>query len=215
MGISAGNTYPVEIRMFKNIGQSYLSPTTGTVLLAVGIAAFSVPGFSAIARGDSMVFPHGALGGSPCEFCCHRSSGRRSCGLSIDMPGIPIPVLILIVVALTGTFVTKNTTYGRYLHAIGGNPEAARLSGINLPLNIMVSFCVLGALAGVAGIIYTARVGAAGPDTRPASVRSRRRSVLAMNPMYRCWRLSRSHARCGSPPGLTPGPCRRGTPSPW
>jgi len=163
-GISAGNTYPVEIRMFKNIGQSYLSPTTGTVLLALGIAAFSVlvlqrnrsrrqhglPAWNTAELAFRILLPSAIAAGFVWAFNRY--------------VGIPIPVLILIVMALAGTFVAKNTTYGRYLHAIGGNPEAARLSGINLPLNIMVSFCVLGALAGVAGIIYTARVGAAGPD---------------------------------------------------
>src|SRR5207237_6031946 len=46
--------------------------------------------------------------------------------------GIPIPVIFLLAVALAGAFLTANTTFGRYLYAIGGNPDAARLSGINL-----------------------------------------------------------------------------------
>jgi D-xylose transport system permease protein len=78
--------------------------------------------------------------------------------------GIPVPVLIFVVVALAGAFVTENTLFGRYLYAIGGNPEAARFSGINLRAQVLVAFCLLGFLTAIAGIIYTARLGSAGPD---------------------------------------------------
>jgi D-xylose transport system permease protein len=77
---------------------------------------------------------------------------------------VPIPVIILLAIALAGAFLTQNTTFGRYLYAIGGNPEAARLSGISLRRHILVVFCIMGVLAGVAGVIYTARVGSASPD---------------------------------------------------
>src|SRR4029450_9479506 len=78
--------------------------------------------------------------------------------------GVPIPVIILIAIALGGAFLTQNTTFGRYLYAIGGNPDAARLSGINIRKHILAVFCIMGGLAGVASIIYTARVGSASPD---------------------------------------------------
>ena len=78
--------------------------------------------------------------------------------------GVPIPVLIFVGMAFAGVVVTQNTPFGRYLYAIGGNSEAARLSGINLRRHVMITFCILGVLSGVAGVIYTARVGSAGPD---------------------------------------------------
>ncbi len=78
--------------------------------------------------------------------------------------GVPIPVLILLAVALVGFFITNNTTFGRYLYAIGGNADAARLSGINNKANIVKVFAFLGALTGIAALIFTARVGSAAPD---------------------------------------------------
>jgi D-xylose transport system permease protein len=78
--------------------------------------------------------------------------------------GVPVPVIVLLAVALAGAFLTQNTTFGRYLYAIGGNPDAARLSGINLRHHILAAFCLMGALAGVASLVYTARVGSASPD---------------------------------------------------
>jgi D-xylose transport system permease protein len=78
--------------------------------------------------------------------------------------GVPIPVLILVVVALLGAFITTSTTFGRYLYAIGGNADAARLSGINNKRNILKVYGILGALIGVASLIFTGRVGSAAPD---------------------------------------------------
>ena len=78
--------------------------------------------------------------------------------------GMPVPVLVLLVVAVLGGFLTQNTTFGRYLYAIGGNPDAARLSGLSLRRHILAAFCLLGALAGVAAILHTARLQAATPD---------------------------------------------------
>jgi len=78
--------------------------------------------------------------------------------------GVPIPVLILVVVALIGAFITTSTTFGRYLYAIGGNADSARLSGINNKRNILKVYGILGALTGVAALIFTARVGSAAPD---------------------------------------------------
>jgi len=78
--------------------------------------------------------------------------------------GVPIPVLILLAVALIGAFLTNSTVFGRYLYAIGGNAEAARLSGINNKRNVLKVFGLLGALTGVAAVVYTARQGSASPD---------------------------------------------------
>ena len=74
--------------------------------------------------------------------------------------GIPIPVLILIGVVVVMTLLAKVTKFGRYVFAIGGNPEAAELSGINVPRVTMYIFMVMGILCGVAAVITTARLNA-------------------------------------------------------
>ena len=163
-GISGGNTYPIEIEAFKRIGQGYLNAATGMVLALLGISA-------SIWLVISRYRARRKYGLSPWS--------RSSLAFRILGPaaliiisvvalnayaGIPIPVVVLLMVALAGVFITQHTRFGRYLYAIGGNSEAARLSGINLRGDVLVAFGILGALAGVAGIIYTARVGSAGPD---------------------------------------------------
>jgi len=78
--------------------------------------------------------------------------------------GVPLPVIVLLAVATVGAFLTKNTTFGRYLYAIGSNPDAARLSGVNSRTHIVGAFTLLGALVGIASILHTGRVGSASPD---------------------------------------------------
>jgi D-xylose transport system permease protein len=74
-------------------------------------------------------------------------------------PGIPYPVLLLGIVAVAMTYISNNTRFGRYAYAIGGNREAARLSGINIRKNIFLIFVLMGFLSGLAGIVLASYVG--------------------------------------------------------
>jgi len=74
--------------------------------------------------------------------------------------GIPIPVLILIIVAVAMSALAKVTRFGRYVFAIGGNPEAAVLGGINVRRITMLIFVLMGVLAAIAGAVQTARLNA-------------------------------------------------------
>lgn len=75
--------------------------------------------------------------------------------------GLAIPVLIAIAVGVVITLLTKRTRFGRYIFAIGGNPDAAELSGVNTRRTIMMVFGLMGALVGIAACISTARLNAA------------------------------------------------------
>lgn len=71
--------------------------------------------------------------------------------------GFAYPVLILIAVAIFMTILMTRTRFGRYVFAIGGNPEAAALSGINTRAMTVKIFTLMGALAGIAAVIGSAR----------------------------------------------------------
>ncbi len=75
--------------------------------------------------------------------------------------GVPIPVVIVLVLAILMTFVAGKTRYGRSIYAIGCNAEAAQLSGIKDKKIIFVMYVVMGMLAALAGIVLTARLNAA------------------------------------------------------
>lgn len=78
--------------------------------------------------------------------------------------GLPISVLILVVVAVAMTIVAHRTRFGRYIYAIGGNPDAAELSGINTRLMTVKIFALMGFLCGLAGLIAQARLQSHGND---------------------------------------------------
>jgi D-xylose transport system permease protein len=73
--------------------------------------------------------------------------------------GIPVPVLLLAVVAMVMIYISNNTRFGRYAYAIGGNREAARLSGINITSVLFRVFVLMGFLCGVAGVVLASYVG--------------------------------------------------------
>ena len=74
--------------------------------------------------------------------------------------GIPVPVLIMIFVVVGMSLLAKITRFGRYVFAIGGNPEAAELAGIAVKKITTFVFVVMGILCGVAAVITTARLNA-------------------------------------------------------
>jgi D-xylose transport system permease protein len=75
--------------------------------------------------------------------------------------GLAIPVLIAIVVGLVMTFISTRTRFGRYVFAIGGNPEAAELAGINTRWVTMKIFMLMGLLVSISSAVSTARLNAA------------------------------------------------------
>ncbi|MBO9578325.1 MAG: ABC transporter permease [Microbacteriaceae bacterium] len=72
---------------------------------------------------------------------------------------VPVPVVIMIVLALVSWFLLTRTSWGRMLYSIGSNPEAARLAGIRVGLHRGAAYVVSGFLASVAGVILVARTG--------------------------------------------------------
>ena len=75
--------------------------------------------------------------------------------------GIPIPVLLMIGCLIVGGFFTRYTTYGHELYAIGANAEVARLSGIPVRARLIMVYTLSGAMAGLAGVVYLARLNSA------------------------------------------------------
>ncbi|MDA3628210.1 ribose ABC transporter permease [Saccharopolyspora sp. WRP15-2] len=77
--------------------------------------------------------------------------------------GIPAPVVVMAIVYLVAWFVLERTKFGRHVYAVGGNAEAARLAGINVKRVMTAVYVIAGACAGLAGVIFAARVVSAQP----------------------------------------------------
>lgn len=86
-------------------------------------------------------------------------------GTGPQFPGIPYPVIIMIVTALIFGFVLKKLRIGRYTYAVGSNEEAARLSGIKVDQVKVINYIFSGLLSGLVGIILASRMITSQPNS--------------------------------------------------
>ena len=84
----------------------------------------------------------------------------RSLVAANPIRGVPIVVPIVILLMFAGTFVLNRTRFGRYLYAVGGNPEAARRAGINVARIRIYAFMITSTLATMGGLMHISRIGA-------------------------------------------------------
>ena len=77
--------------------------------------------------------------------------------------GIPNLLILFVVIAAIAAFVLKRTVFGRYVYAVGSNPEAARLAGVPVRLVTITVYGIAGLLSAVGGVLLTSRLGAGVP----------------------------------------------------
>ncbi|WP_447946516.1 ABC transporter permease [Microbacterium lacticum] len=77
--------------------------------------------------------------------------------------GIPGPFLVFIIVAIVGILVLRYLAFGRYIYAIGGSLEAARLSGVRTKRTLILAYAISGLCAGLAGVMTASRLGVGDP----------------------------------------------------
>ena len=135
IGLSNGNTV-------AKVGVNSLIVTLGVSSVALGIVEWYTKGQSII-TGISTSLTNVGTG---------------------NWLGLPRTVYFLVVIALAVYYLLEHTPFGRYLHSIGSNPEAARLVGLPVENYILISFVLSGALAGLAGVLLVARNGGASPQ---------------------------------------------------
>ncbi len=154
-----GKTIPANQPGFDYIAQGYLTPIVGWIL-AVIVVAFLFYNMTS-SRQRKIKY------------------GIRVPKLSIDIlittffsilmivyvfivnkyKGVQVPVGLLAIASVIMTYISNNTRFGRYTYAIGGNREAARLSGINIKKTLFMVYSLMGLLAGVGGVVMASYVG--------------------------------------------------------
>ena len=161
LGITKGvNIGPMD-PSFRGLGQSYLGPSGGVVLAVLAVAGVFV--FSILARQNKLRYqlPVKALWMDMGVAAIYAALSVVFIVTMQRYRGVPLPVVFLIIVAVIFAFIFRRTQLGRYTCAIGGNLDAARLSGLNVRRVTIQIFGLMGALCGLAGIILTARLNAA------------------------------------------------------
>ena len=152
----AGLPVPVAILGGTLVG-AICGLVNGLLVSVAGLNPFiATLGMLTVARGLTFIFTNAvAVFGAPNSF--------RLLGQGVIGP-IPIPVLMIALVAVAGYIVLSRTRLGRYAYAMGSNLEAARLSGIPIRRYLTSVYVISGALAGFGGMIAASRVNSGQPN---------------------------------------------------
>lgn len=164
-GILFGTTGSVTIAplspSLKSVGQAYIADLIGWI---IGIIALLAAAYLVLRKRNARLrygFKVESLAVSLLRMVLIGAFILGFVYLMNSYKGIPVPFIMVVVLALVFTFISKNTTFGRQVYAIGGNPEAARLSGINIKRRVLTVFILCNTLAAVAALVLTARLNAA------------------------------------------------------
>ena len=124
------------------VGLNFFVTTLGTMILLQGIVLVASDGLTQILKSHWLL----RLGND-------------------DVGIVPIPVLVCLAMLLLAWFVLQMTSLGRCVYSVGGNAEAARLSGVSVPWTVIKVYGISGACGGLAGVIDGARLVSASPTT--------------------------------------------------
>lgn len=135
------------------------------------IARFKIPAFIAtlgmmtVARGFALIYSDRPVSGLTDTY---NFIGQGEILKILPIPnqpplGIPLPVIILALVAIGSHIMLNNTRFGRHIYAIGGNEQAALISGLNVGRIKIGVYTIAGLLAGLAGLVLSSRIGSGQP----------------------------------------------------
>lgn len=109
-----------------------------------------------ILRGGAYIYTGGRpIWGLPEEFS-FLGSGR--------VFGIPVPTIVMLCIYLSAFVVLRHTKFGRYVYAVGGNKEAARLAGININRVLWSVYLICGVLSAISGVLLASRMNSGQPN---------------------------------------------------
>lgn len=146
--------YPVILGIL--VGAS-IGAINGIITAKGRIAPFIVTlGMMTAARGLALILSNGMPVAGVSETFITLGRG--------EILGLPVPILIFLIVFLITSVVLKKTKFGRHVYAIGGNEQAALVSGININRTKIMVYIYGGILTGLAGVLLAARVGAGQPN---------------------------------------------------
>jgi xylose ABC transporter membrane protein len=164
IGITNGTTVSPTSPAMSQIGQSYLPDGVGFVIGVLGLMAFVAWQWRGRLRRQTLGLANPASTGVVARQALTAIIALGAIWMLNDYRGVPTPVLILALLLLAGMFIATRTAFGRRIYAIGGNLEAARLSGINVERTKLAVFAINGLMVAIAGLILSSRLGAGSPS---------------------------------------------------
>ena len=157
--VTQGKTIPANQVYFDSIAQSYLPPLWGWIIAGVVVVFIFWNMFRSRASKQRHGFPVSSMGMDLLTSGFYSLLVVGYVYYVNQYQGVQTPVLLLAIVALIMSYIGSNTRFGRYAYAIGGNREAARLSGINIRRSVFLIFVLMGLLSGIAGVVLASYVG--------------------------------------------------------
>lgn len=170
LGVTGGATISPMRDSFKEIGSGYIPDLftpkggfndTSAFFAVIGIILFVWFGVRQRKKKAENGFQQNPLWMDAGRIAVISLTIAGAFSIMIFNEGIPYAVVILLVVVLLFRFIGERTVFGRRLYAIGGNADAAMLSGISIQKNIMALYMIFGSLTALAGVVMTARLNAA------------------------------------------------------
>ena len=175
--LGSGGTLPISDNVINDLANGCLTPAASWLLMAAIVAAFAV----LTIRRDAERRAGGAAG-PPASRTAAKVAAAAATGVAIvavcdtnrgvlgPVRGVPWVVLIVLGVLFAWSFLLNRTRFGRDVHAIGSNAEAARRAGVSLAGIRTVSFALAGLTAGVGGIIYASQLRSVSSGTDGATL---------------------------------------------
>jgi D-xylose transport system permease protein len=155
------------------VANGNLSTTGSWLLFVVGAGGFAAvtlgQHFSRLKRGlvtqptPLVLFKVGALA-VVAAVATYLMTINRAQNANIVISGVPYVVPIVLFLLTLGTYVLNRTSYGRHIYAIGGNQEAARRAGINVPKIRTSVFIICSSVAAIGAIVYSSKIGSVNPQ---------------------------------------------------
>jgi len=164
VGITDGTTVAPTSPAMSQIGQSYLPGGIGFGFGFAGLALFILWQWRLRLRRQQLGLAQTSVSGALVRQVVTAVLVLGAIWLLNDYRGVPTPVLLLALLLLGGMFMATRTAFGRRIYAIGGNLDAARLSGINVARTKLAVFAINGVMVAIAGLILSSRLGAGSPS---------------------------------------------------
>jgi D-xylose transport system permease protein len=163
--LGQGGTLPINDAVINDLANGNLTVIAGWVILVVTVGAYASLTWlrDTRRRKSGLVAPPVSItvlkivvvGGFGVVLVLICNANR---GALVSIRGMPWVVPIVLTVLGMWSFLLGRTKFGRYMYAVGGNPEAARRAGVNLATIRTVAFTLAGFTAGIAGLIYASQL---------------------------------------------------------